>query len=248
MTSPATWALFLLCAFVAEIIGTMAGFGAATVLTPIAALFMDVKTAIAIVACLHLFGNTSRLYFFGRHIQWRMWVQFGLMGVVASWFGSHLTAHLSSALVGLLLGVFLVLYVGYSMIWPAGVQLPRNAVTLVGGGLLSGAIAGLIGTGGAIRSACLLVFGLSKEAYLGTSAAIALVVDATRVPVYLAERFVPSTMMPLLVSLVVVAFLGAWCGQRLIRQISPVAFRRFVLLMLFLMGIKLCVDGWRGLA
>lgn len=245
MSSPATWALFLVCAFLAEVMGTMAGFGAATVLTPIATLFMDVKTAIAIVACFHLFGNTSRLYFFWRQIQWRVWAQFGIVGILASWLGSHLTAHLSSALVGLLLGVFLVLYVGYSLAWPGGMQLPRSAATLVGGGLFSGLIAGLIGTGGAIRSACLLAAGLLKEAYLGTSAAIALVVDATRVPVYLAEEFVPSRMAPLLISLVLVAFLGAWCGQRLVRRISPVAFRRFVLLMLLVMGIKLCVDGFR---
>ena len=46
MISPATWALFLVCAFVAEVIGTMAGFGAATVLTPIAALFMDIKLCV----------------------------------------------------------------------------------------------------------------------------------------------------------------------------------------------------------
>jgi len=57
------WALFLACAFGAEVIGTMAGFGAATILTPVAALFMDIKTAIAVVAAFHLFGNASRLYF-----------------------------------------------------------------------------------------------------------------------------------------------------------------------------------------
>lgn len=43
MASQGTWLLFLACAFAAEVIGTMAGFGAATILTPIAALFMDIK-------------------------------------------------------------------------------------------------------------------------------------------------------------------------------------------------------------
>ncbi len=64
------WLLFLAGALIAEVIGTMAGFGAATVLTPIAVLFMDVKTAIAVVACFHLFGNGSRLGFFGRLVHW----------------------------------------------------------------------------------------------------------------------------------------------------------------------------------
>ena len=37
------------CAFLAEVIGTMAGFGAATILTPIAALFLDMKTRMIMI-------------------------------------------------------------------------------------------------------------------------------------------------------------------------------------------------------
>ena len=171
MGSPGAWNAFLACAFVAEVMGTMAGFGAATILTPIAAFFMDMKTA----------------------------------------------------------------------------RLPHTPATLIGGGALSGFVAGLLGTGGAIRSACLLVFGLPKEVYIGTSAAIALIVDATRLPVYLAGGFLPSRMVPVLLGLMAVAFTGAWVGQQLVRRVSATVFQRLVLTMLALMGVKLLVDGWRGL-
>ena len=242
---PAAWLLFLAGAFVAEVIGTMAGFGAATVLTPIAACFMDIKTAIAVVACFHLFGNASRLVFFGRHIHWRTWAQFGITGVLASLAGAAVTGQLSSSMVKLAFGLFLFIYVALSSGASSRWRLPNKPLTLVGGGILSGFVAGLIGTGGAIRSACLLVFGLPKEAYIGTSAAIALVVDATRLPIYVAERFIPWRMASVLVSLMGVAFAGAWVGQRLIRRISSTAFRRFVLIMLALMGVKLVADAWR---
>ena len=109
--------------------------------------------------------------------------------------------------------------------------------------MTSGFVAGLIGTGGAIRSACLLAFHLPNEVYIGTSAAIALVVDATRLPVYLAKQFIPRSMALLVAALVPCAFAGSWTGQRLVRRISPAAFRRFVLLMLGLMGVKLLWDG-----
>jgi len=247
MDSLGWWPLFLICAWGAEVVGTMAGFGAATILTPVAILFMDVKTAIAVVACFHLFGNASRLAFFWRHVDRTAWVQFGLTGVLCSLIGAGLTATLPSAAVTLLFGVFLVLYVGLSSLVPQGLRLPRTAATLVGGGVASGFIAGLIGTGGAVRSACLLAFGLPRDVYLGTSAAIALVVDATRLPVYLLEQFIPWRMFPGVASLLLVAFAGAWLGQRLIRRASPAVFRWFILAMLTLMGLKLCVDGWRGL-
>ena len=244
---PVAWLTFLTGALLAEVIGTMAGFGAATVLTPIAACFMDVKTAIAVVACFHLFGNASRLVFFGRHIHWKTWAQFGLTGILLSFLGAGVTARLSPAAVKLLFGLFLLAYVGVSIGATGPMRLPSRVAMLVGGGAVSGFIAGLIGTGGAIRSVCLLAFGLPKEAYLGTSAAIALVVDATRLPVYLVEHFLPARMVPVLASLVGAAFCGAWLGQRLIRRVSAPAFRRFVLVMLGLMGGKLLVEGWHGL-
>lgn len=241
------WALFLASAFLAEIIGTMAGFGAATILTPVAALFMEIKTAIAVVACFHLFGNASRLALFGRHVHWKTWAQFGMTGVAFSLIGARVTTSLSASAVMLLFGVFLLAYVGLSLFAPRRLALAPTPTLLVGGGAASGFLAGLLGTGGAVRSACLLAFGLSKEAYIATSAAIALVVDATRLPIYLAGGFIPARMAPVLVSLVAVAFAGAWAGRRLLRRISAELFRRLVLGLLALMGLKLLADGWHGL-
>lgn len=49
--------LLFLSAFVAEIIGTMAGFGSSTILLPLALFFVDFKIAIVLEAIFHLFGN-----------------------------------------------------------------------------------------------------------------------------------------------------------------------------------------------
>lgn len=239
------WLTFLVCAFLAEVIGTMAGFGAATILTPFAALFMDMKTAITVVAVFHLFGNSSRLYFFGRQIDWRVWRQFGLTGVLFSLLGAAAAAALPSQALRLAFGLFLLLYVALSVAAPR-LTLPKSALMLAGGGAVSGFIAGLLGTGGAVRSACLLVFGMARDAYLGTSAAIALVVDATRVPVYLASGLLPQAMLPVLLSMMAVAFAGSWLGQRLVRRVPPAHFRAFVLAMLALMGLKMIWDGWHA--
>ena len=242
------WLLFLACAACAEIIGAIAGFGAATVLTPLALLFMDAKSAVAVVSVFHLFGTASRLVFFGRHIDWRVWTRFGIAGIIASFAGAHVSARLSTGAIELLLGVFLLLYVASDALLPGRLRLPAMPGTLIVGGLLTGFVAGLIGTGGAIRSACLLAFGLPQAVYLGTSAALALTVDATRLPVYISEGLIPSSMIPVLWTLLPVAFAGAWIGQRLVRRISAVGFHRFVLVMLALMGMKLAWDGWRALA
>ncbi len=244
--APAAWALFLACAFGAEVIGTMAGFGAATILTPFAAAFMDMKTAIALVAVFHLFGNGSRLLFFGRHVRWRVWALFGITGIGCSVLGAFVTAALPGAAVRLAFGVFLLLYVALSWSAASALRLPATPVTLVGGGALSGFIAGLLGTGGAVRSACLLAFRLPRDAYLGTSAAIAACVDATRLPVYVAGGALSGETVAVLLGLLAAAFTGAWTGQRLVRRISAEGFRRLVLLLLTGMGVKLVLEGWHG--
>jgi len=244
---PGSLGIFLVCAFGAEILGTMAGFGAATVLTPIASFFLAIKTAVAMVACFHLFGNASRLYFFRRHVRWTIVRQFGLTGVLLSFAGAHAATVLPAAAVRALLGAFLISYVGLEASQATSLRMPATTRTLVLGGVASGFIAGLIGTGGAIRSVCLLAFGLSKESYIGTSAVIALLVDATRLPVYLVQRFIPPSLGPVILGLTVVAFCGAWLGQRLVRRVSAKWFKQFVLVMLGLMGIKLLLDGVQGI-
>src|SRR3972149_3040305 len=52
--------LFFLFAFFTEVAGTMAGFGSSTLVLPLALLFFDFKSALVIVALLHIFGNRGR--------------------------------------------------------------------------------------------------------------------------------------------------------------------------------------------
>ena len=238
-----SWAAFLLAAFVAEVIGTMAGFGSATILTPIAALFVDVKTAIALVACFHLFGNASRLIFFGRRVDWKIWAQFGITGVLCSFLGAHVTALLASSMVKGLFGVFLLCYVAFSWRTAGQIQFSPNRTTLVIGGMTSGFMAGLLGTGGAIRSVCLLAFGMPRESYIGTSAAIAFMVDATRLPVYLSGRLLPASLILILAGLMATAFAGSFLGQWLLHRLSARGFRSIVTVVLTILGVKLVMES-----
>src|SRR5438034_6568584 len=56
-------------------------------------------------------------------------------------------------------------------------------------GVVSGALGGLVGNQGGIRSASLLGFKVPKESFVATATAIALFVDGARLPVYLITRW-----------------------------------------------------------
>ena len=69
--------LFFLAAFIAEIVGAVAGFGSSTIFLSFALFFVDCKTAIILVAIFHLFGNLARITFFRQGFDKWIILQFG---------------------------------------------------------------------------------------------------------------------------------------------------------------------------
>jgi len=115
----------------------------------------------------------------------------------------------------------------------------QNAIV---GGAISGFIAGLIGTGGALRSAFLTAFNLEKEKYIATAAVIAIAVDATRIPVYLSSDFMDEKYYYFIPMLFVIAILGSFIGRKIVDKISQDKFRKLVLFAIFLISLKFIWD------
>lgn len=231
----------MLAAFLAEIIGTVVGFGTATVLLPIAVLIFDFKVAIVLVAFMHVFGNTAKIGFFKHGLNWNILLKFGLPSVVFAYFGAVMIAHLDQTLLAGLLGIFLVTYSLFAAI-EKKMQIKTGLKTLLLGGSISGFLAGLIGTGGALRGAFLSSYNLSKKRYIATMSAVALAVDITRIPVYLGEGFLQDGYVYYLPVLAVLAILGAWAGKMIVDRVPQDKFRFAVLAGLFIVGLKFIAD------
>jgi uncharacterized membrane protein YfcA len=114
-------------------------------------------------------------------------------------------------------------------------------------GALSGLLGGLVGNQGGIRSAALLGFDVSKRTFVGTATAVGLIVDAARMPVYLATvgRDV-AAVWPLVVIATAGVVLGTLFGGRVLARIPEPMFRSVVALVLAALGIALLVQGVRS--
>jgi hypothetical protein len=233
--------LFFTLAFFAEVVATIAGFGSSTLLLPLAMLFFDFKTALVLVAIMHLFGNMGRVTFFRKEISWKVVAFFGVAGGIASALGALLAAKAPQELLIAALGVFLVAYAVFGWASPSFTLKPR-VPTMIAGGVLSGFVAGIMGTGGALRSAFLLAFKLPKMAYIGTSAVLAIITDVVRIPVYVSAGLFDPVHLWLLPGLLVVAFAGSYVGKRITKRIPQTVFQKFVLTCLAVVGIKFIVD------
>jgi len=233
--------LFFVSAFVAEVIGTTAGFGSSTVFLPLALLFFDFRSALVLVAFLHIAGNIGRIGFFRHGLDKNLIIKFGLPSVALTLIGALLVSQLNQEVLKGILGIFLVIYAGYSL-WKEDLKFNATATNAIIGGSLSGFLAGLIGTGGALRGAFLTAFGLPKEKYIATAASIALAVDVTRIPVYLQQGFLNSKYYWYLPVLIILAFIGSFTGKQIVQRVPQEKFKKVVLAAILLIGLKFIYD------
>lgn len=234
--------LFFISGLIAEIIGTMAGFGSSTIFLPLALLFVDFKTAIILVAIFHLFGNLSRIIFFREGFDRRVILQFGVPSVLLSLLGAFLIGVLPQPVLKLILGIFLIV-TSVSFMAKPGLKFPANTRTFIAGGSATGFITALVGTGGALRATLLQGFNIEKVKYIATAATIALATDVTRIPVYISQGFLTQQYYLYLPILFVIALAGSFIGRKIVKKIDQEKFRKMVLVAIILVSIKFIIDG-----
>lgn len=219
-----------------SVVTLFTGFGVGTVLAPVMALYFDVKVAVFLAAIVHFFNNASRLYLYREHIDRGVIRRFGVISIVGAFLGSYAQVFIDSASLKAGFGFFLVAY-GLSQFVPAGTgfSIPRWLDPL--GGFLSGLLGGLIGNQGAIRSLYLLNYQLEKKEFIASAALIAIVIDCTRIPVYVYTMH--GHLMAngaLLLAVVASSVAGTMLASRVLPQVSAELFKRIVLGAVVLLG------------
>jgi uncharacterized membrane protein YfcA len=110
------------------------------------------------------------------------------------------------------------------------------------GGIISGFFGGLTGEQGGLRAAVLLGFECSKEAFVATATAAALIVDMVRIPVYLATHWsdVPKVIVPALLGMAGIVA-GTFLGSKVLAKVPQGKFSRVVSALLLLIGALMIV-------
>ena len=237
-------ALFFLSALFAEIAGTVAGFGSSTIFLPLALFFVEFRAALILVALFHVCGNLAKVAFFRRGFDWKLFLMFGIPSFILTVIGALLVTIVPQDELKLVLGLFLCVFSLWSLL--DGIILPRAPWVTILGGCVSGFFAGLLGTGGAFRAAVLSSLKLRKDMYIVMNAAIAILVDLTRIPVYLWRGFLPSGGWLVALGLAVIAVFGAFMGKRIVDILPQKAFRIIVLSAIGLVGVKFVFDFLAG--
>jgi uncharacterized membrane protein YfcA len=248
--------IICIAAFFTSGLTLFSGFGLGTLLLPFFALFFPIELAVAFTAVVHFLNNLFKLTLLGKYADKTTVIRFGLPATVAAfpgawtllWF-SNLTPLASYQLgdrsfhilpVNLIVAILIVVFAVMEMM-PFLERMAPGKRSLPLGGILSGFFGGLSGHQGALRSAFLIQCGLSKEGFLGTGIVIACLVDLSRLSVYTAHfsQAGLDSKMPLLLAATLSAFLGAYIGNRLVKQVTIGMIKALVSILLFIVAIGL---------
>jgi len=245
-----------LIALLASGLTFVSGFGLGTLLLPAFGAFLPVEQAVALTGLVHVLNGLFKLSLVGLHIDWRVFLRFGLPAAVAAVVGAELLLSLSTAavlaqwhwagrvaqvtpvklVVGLLLCAFAAIELRPSL---RGLTFAPRYLML--GGVLSGFFGGLSGLQGALRSAFLVRAGLAPRAYVATGSAIGVLIDLSRLPVYASALVQVRDQIDWSVVQVAVvcACIGALFGQKWIGSMTMVGVQRIVAALLLVTGTAL---------
>jgi len=242
-------------ALVAGALTLFSGFGLGTLLMPAMALFYDLETAIAATAIVHLVNNVLKLLLVGKWAAWRVVMIFGIPAAVCAFFGARVLAALGSmgtvyeydalgrdAVITVEKLVIAGLIVVFAFLeGKPGKGLSVSMKWLPIGGALSGFFGGLSGHQGALRTVFLSKAGLDKKQLVGTFAACAVLVDASRLVGYgvsffgdkLTQLRDEGRLSPVYVALVC-AFVGSYVGSKLVKKVTLEAVQGIITVMLLI--------------
>lgn len=227
--------LFYFLALIAEVIGTIGGFGSSIFFVPVASFFFEPKMVLGITAFFHVFSNISKLILFGKKIDFKVAIKFIIPSVVGVIIGALLIANQSGEIFALLIGIFLVLFALYFLIFPQDAILASNKNIIIGGST-AGFLAGFLGTGGVIRGAAMAAFNLEKNVFVATSAFVDLFVDISRSVIYYQNEFIVFEKLIYILPLILISFVGSYIGKLILEKLNQERFRKIVLILIALMG------------
>jgi uncharacterized protein len=218
------------------------GFGSMAV--PLMALTISVPQAAAVMMPLLLVIDLLGLHVFKKDFDkklLRFMLPFGLIGIL---LGTFLFKYMSSSLISGVVGFLTLLFLAQRFFFPPDPQsLPPArwlGALLV---MLSGFTSFIAHAGGPPMNAYAIPLKLKPVVFAATLSYFFFVINLSKWLPYAYLGLLEGSLFWTSLTLIPIAALGVWIGQRMARTMNKTVFYRIIYISMFLSGIKLLWDG-----
>ncbi|WKW45568.1 sulfite exporter TauE/SafE family protein [Myroides sp. JBRI-B21084] len=232
---------FLFLSLLAEVFGTIGGFGSSVFFVPIANFYFDFESVLGLTAIYHLSSNLSKIVLFKKGLDKKLLINIGIPSVLFVIIGGLLTKVFDNSFLKVFLGIFLVALALLFLIKKELIIPPLKRNALIGGSL-SGFSAGLLGTGGAIRGLTMAAFNLEKSVFIATSAFIDFLIDFSRTFVYYYNGYIHKHDLIYVPFLIVIGIVGTAIGKKILNYIPQEQFKKISLSLILIIGVITFID------
>jgi uncharacterized protein len=209
------------------------GFGLGTILLPVFALFFTLPEAVMLTAIVHLLNNIFKGAIVFQHIRQDVAFKFGIPAIFAAFMGAYLLQGISQPIslyqinnqsiniISFVMGMVILFFALFEILpFFKKMSFPPSMIYL--GGVITGFFGGLSGHQGALRSAFFLRLGLSKEQLIASGTAVAILIDFTRISVYVKDMatFNFEVHKYYLIIGIVSAFVGSFLGNKYLKKVT----------------------------
>ena len=216
----------------------VAGFGIGSLLTPVLASHIAVADAILAVSIPHAVATGLRAWRLRESIRGDLMKGFGIASAAGGLFGAFALFSFRD-FAGIILGALLIATGAAGIMgWNRRLHPGKATAILMGG--VSGLFGGVAGNQGGLRAAALTAFDLSPTQFVATSTAIALMVDAGRLPVYLLKSSGSISALAVTVGIATLGvIIGTIAGERILLRFSRDRYQKVVSILILGLGVWL---------
>jgi len=243
VTDGHTLSVTILIAFLGFMIGlTKGGFGGlGALLTPLLSLVLPVSSAVGVLLPMLMIGDAFALYMYWKEWDADLVKRMLPLGIVGALIGTFLLSSLSSNVLRIILGVFVLIVVAYKFISEQvkAMQYRPSPWHAPFAGLMAGIASGMFNNGGPAFNSYLLLKKMSARPFIATGTIYFSVLNLIKVPGFLYTGVLDP---PLLFSLWwVFPFIpvGIWVARITLTRVSPQAFERIIVILLIFSSLWL---------
>ena len=208
-----------LAALITSSIHGATGIAGGFLMTAVLAVIIGVKPVVPVISIALLISHSSRVYFnkqdFNREAFLAITVPAVPCIVVTAW----VYGRMPSSLIAILLGLIVLLSIPLRR-WAKSRNIKAGRNSLQGAGAVYGLLSGVSVGVGVLLSPFMLGFGLTKEAFVATLAAIAFTANLTRALVYGVTNTLDLNYLLLGIFVGLLTIPGNWFGRSYLHKMS----------------------------